>query len=234
MRWQPLDLFDEIEIDVEPEPWVRELIDAWPRPGEKRPGNVLPEIYDLAPLRGAGSAAHERARPFAAGTAIALLALLALRPRRARTLCLVVALIGGAIGGWSAAAAVEPYSVCEVRIHEPGRTTVYSMFRAEIDGAEMAAPPGAPFFYRGPGEPWWEGPDRVLRADRGVIRGFRRVEAASEPLSSGTTEERRELRPVVRRHISGGQPRAFWGPGVFRAGSEPAVPLLELVVGPVR
>jgi hypothetical protein len=249
MGWQPLDLFDRIDRLVEPEQWERAILDDWiraggwlllgtgtappPRWGEES-SSVLPEIYDLAPARGVGSRAHDLAKPFAAGTAIVLAVLLLLRPRRVVPLCLLVAALGGTVGAWRASAAVEPFSRAEVRIYDEGRVRVFTMYRAEIDGAEMPAPNGAPFFYRGPGQPWWDSEDRVLRAVRGVIRGFVRDELSNAPKPMESGEDRRVLKPIFRKHAKGRKVRWRWGFEAFQCGVEQVRPLLVVDIGPVR
>ena len=250
MGWQPLELFDRIELYLDDwAPWEKEILDQWERAGglvvpyelfgppptiREESSNVLPEIYDLAPARGVGSRAHELAKPFAAGTAIALVILLLLRPRRVMILCLLVGTLGGAVGAWRVAAAVEPFSRAEVRIYGFGRVRIFTMYRAEIDGAEMPVPEGAPFFYRGPGQPWWDSADRVLKADRGVIRGFVRHEIANAPKRMESGEERRVLKPIFRKHASAWKPRWWWGLEAFQCGVEQVRPLLVVDMEPVR
>ncbi len=250
MGWQPLELFDRIELYLDEwAPWEKSILDGWERAGglvqayelwgappsvREKSSNVLPEIYDLAPARGVGSRAHDLAKPFAAGTAIALAVLLLLRPRRVMLLCLLVATLGGGVGVWRVASAVEPFSRAEVRIYGFGRVRIFTMYRAEIDGAEMPAPEGAPFFYRGPGQPWWDSEDRILRADRGVIRGFVRDELGTAPKRMESGEDRRVLKPFFRKHVAGQNPRWWWGLEAFQCGVEEVRPLLVVDIGPVR
>jgi len=249
MRWQPLDVFDRIDRRDEPKAWEQSVLDDWTRAGgwvligsDSAPPpiwgesstNVLPEIYDLAPARGVGSLAHELAKPFAAGTAIVLAILLLLRPRRVMMLCLVVGALGGTVGAWRVAAGVEPFSRAEVRIHDGNRVRIFTMYRAEIDGAEMPVPEGAPFFYRGPGQPWWDSADRVMKADRGVIRGFVRDELAEAPKRTESGEDRRVLKPIFRKHAKDLKPRWWWGLEAFQCGVEEVRPLLVVNIGPVR
>ena len=108
------------------------------------------------------------------------------------------------------------------------------MYRAEIDGAEMPVPEGAPFFYRGPGQPWWDSGDCVLRADRGVIRGFVRDEIAEAPKRMESGEDRRVLKPIFRKHAIGQEVRWLWGLEAFQCGVEQVRPLLVVDIGPVR
>ncbi|MEM8886175.1 MAG: hypothetical protein AAGD14_19090, partial [Planctomycetota bacterium] len=126
------------------------------------------------------------------------------------------------------------FSRAEVVIHYPGRTRIFTMWRAEWDGAAMPVPPGSPFFYRAAGEPWWDA-DRVMRANVDVVRGFVREEQASEPARRGLSEDRRMLRKVFRSQLpKGAEPRWWWGLEAFQAGGEEVRPTLEIEVGGVR
>jgi len=256
MHWRTLDVFDRI-VAGPCEPWERTILDAWARAGGDvvdgavsapaaplpvpRAGNVLPEIYDLATARGEGSAAHELARPLALGMAAAFALLLLagargrLSARAAVLLCLVVGLAGGAAGAWLTRGAAEPFSEALVRIHYPGRTREFHFVQAEWDGAEREAPPGVPFFYRGAGDPWWDGPGRVLLAGEGIVRGFVRDVDPVEPLREGGSEMRRILRRVFRSQLPGdADPRWWWGTEAFQGGNRPVKPILEIEAGRVR
>ncbi|MHC4450691.1 MAG: hypothetical protein ACYS0E_11250 [Planctomycetota bacterium] len=239
MSWRPLDLFSEIRYG-EVEPWEREILEAWEasRASVSFAGNVLPEVYDLAPGRGVGSTSMLFARLVAAamGGALCLLLLLAgrgsLAARPAIVFCALIALVGGSMGAWLTRRGAEPFTEARIVIHYPGRTRVFRMFRAEWDGAEMVAPEGVPFFYRGAGDPWWAGSDRILRADEGIIRGFQIDLPVTEPVRAGDSEPRRLLRKLLRRHAPSGA--WWWGLEAFQAGPDAVRPLLEVEAGPVR
>jgi len=257
MGWQPLDVFDRIVVG-RCGAWERAILDAWARAGGDvvdaeapaeaprplpfpRAGSARPEVYDLATARGAGSAAFAVGRRFAFATAAALAILLAagllgfLPARAVAALVLVVAAVGGGVGAALTAGAAEPFSRATVVIHYPSRTRVFTMVRAEWNGASMPAPAGVPFFYRGAGDPWWRDGARTLVADRGVIRGFVRDEAPREAAREGDSESRRSLRPLFRSQVpAGAEPRWWWGLEAFQGGNRPVVPILEVEVGGVR
>ncbi|MHC4940739.1 MAG: hypothetical protein ACYTHK_17500 [Planctomycetota bacterium] len=239
MSWRPLDLFDEIRYG-EVEPWEREILERWEksRQGVPRTGNVLPEVYDLAPGRGVGSASMLLARLVGAamGGAICILLLLggrgSIAARPTLVFCGLIVLVGGGMGAWLTHRAAQPFSEARIVVHYPDRTRVFRMFRAEWDGAAMPAPRGVPFFYRGAGEPWWDGGDRVVRADEGIIRGFIVDGDATEPARTGDSEPTRLLRKLMRRHAPNG--RWWWGKEAFSAGPDPVVPIVEIEAASVR
>ena len=114
------------------------------------------------------------------------------------------------------------------------RPTFLTLSFALATSLGAPAPAGMPFFYRGPGEPWWEDESRILKADEGIIRGFVRDVPRREPARTGSDEKRRILRPVLRRHTNGVKTRWWWGHEVFSGTADPGPPILEIEVDSVR
>ena len=244
MSWQPLRIFDSIRWAraERPTSWERELLEAWRVAGPVRaPGNVLPEIYDLTTSRGVGSSSTKFAQVIALAMGGCLLLLLVagnrgwIPARRTVALCVVVAALGGTVGAGRTHAEAKSFSEARVVIHYPGCTRVFRLFRAEWDGAEMPAPEGVPFFYRGPGDPWWSGSDRIVRADEGIIRGFVRDLPRSEPVRSHDSEPRRSLAKVIRSQVGEDvKPRWWWGVEAFQVDGKRVWPIVEIEIDAVR
>ena len=226
---------------------VRDYAQA-PPPGAHpvpRIGNIAPEVYDAGPGRGEGSPALAQARLVFG--AIALVALLLVvggaggwisRTTMLRS-ALCVALLGSALGAWRTRAAYEPFAEATLEVvYRPAgksefvRVRTFRLFKALGAGAEMALPPGTPFFYLRAGEPWW-GKDGRMRVPEAVQRGFF-DDVLARGLASPKAGEKVERR--LRRRVAppDAKTRCWSWIDAFRPVGAGAPPFLRIEVVAVR
>jgi hypothetical protein len=171
--------------------------DRAPRP---RDGNVRPDLYDLvrAPRGPAAPLRVARWLVLVAGAAMALPILLAgagrLGTRPLLAGLVTVAAVGAAVGLLRGAREYRPLArgriVEETEAKGAVRRRVYDVYLGLGPGAVVRPDPMAvPIHYRGPGDPWWSGPERDCEVPPGVTRIFRTDEVADGPAGPDTAGE---------------------------------------------
>jgi len=214
-----------------------------------RVGNVLPEIYDLAPARGAGSPAlHELRLVFLGVAAVLLLGLLGgaggwIGRRLFFGGTLAVVIVGCALGVWLTRRTFEPFAEAYIEVvyfpaeaSEYSRVRLFRIARATGEGAERVASDGIPLFYRGAGEPWWTDRSGRMQVDEGVSRAFStdRIAVGISAGEAGGGEPRRLTRLLRRVAPDAAQSGWQWGPRVLRPPGKAALALLTVEVVAVR
>ena len=229
----PRGIFDVTDVGLGRLQSVGGQNDALPARAHPIPrlGNVLPEIYDLAPARGVGSPALDQLRLVFFGMALVLLLGLLggaggwIGRRVFFSLTLAVVLTAAGLGTWLTRQSFEPVAEAILEVtyfsaekSEYSRARVFRIFRATGDGATLPSQDGAPLFYRAAGDPWWTELDGAIAFDEGVSRAFM-VDLAVVGAVAGAPggEDARELRRLMRRVAPPGAKTGWqWGKRVLR------------------